>query len=96
MLEVEYCLLVHLEVEVGEASLKGSLHYLKVLRRLVRILGSLGKELECLRVGCDCWLPMLQSLLSVSHSNKAHAISWHEDRVLSEILESIRIFLLVQ
>jgi len=51
MLEVEYCLLVHLEVEVGEASLKGSLHYLQVLRRLVRILGSLGKELECLRVG---------------------------------------------
>ena len=63
---------------------------------MVRILGSLGKKLEGLRVGCDCLLPMLQSLLSISHSHKAHAIGWHEERVLSEVLESISIFLLVQ
>ena len=37
---------------------------------------------------------MLQSFLSVSYSNKAHTIGWHKDRVLSEVLESIRKFLL--
>ncbi len=52
MLEVDHGLLVHLEVEVGKASLQSGLNYLKVLRRLISSQESLlGKELECLRVG---------------------------------------------
>ena len=49
MLEVDHGLLVHLDVEIRKASLQCSLHYLKVLRRLICSQGSLlGKELECL------------------------------------------------
>ena len=93
-LEVYNGLLIQLNVEISQATFEGRLHDLDFQRRLVGQKSILVKELERFRIGCDSLLPMLERFLGVPYTHKTHPVSWHQDGVLSEILEGFCEFLL--